>query len=107
MRSPSAFGGLQHAVAHGVVVGEKPHVQVAQRDYDGAGQGGGIHQVRAALMARVGERVGQDQTAFGIGIDDFDRLAGHRGHDVARPLGAAARHVFHAGNEGRHRHRAV
>ena len=70
-----------------------------QRHHDGAGEGGGIHQVRAALLARVGQGVGQNQAAFGIGIDHLDGLAGHGGDDIAGPLRAAAGHVFDAGDE--------
>ena len=40
------------------------------------------------------QRVGEHQAPLGVGVDDLDRLAGHRGQDVARPDGAAARHVL-------------
>ena len=103
MRSPSRRGGAQHAVAHGVVVGEQAHIDVAERHHDGAGERGGVHQVGAALIGarKPGRR--PESAVLGIGIDDLDGLAGHGGHDVARPLGAAARHILHAGDEGRHR----
>ena len=44
-----------------------------------------------ALLDGVAERVGQDQAALGVGVVHLDRLAVHRGDDVARlhrvPLG--------------------
>ena len=42
----------------------------------------------------VPERVGQHEPAFGIGVDDLDGLARHRGDDVAGTLGVAVGHVF-------------
>jgi len=35
------------------------------------------------------EHVGQHQTAFGVGVDDLDGLAGHRRHDIAWALRVA------------------
>src|SRR3569832_2415744 len=42
----------------------------------------------------IGQRIAQDQAAFGIGVEDFDGLAGHRGDDVAGFVGVGIRHVF-------------
>ncbi len=39
--------------------------------------------------------VGKHEAALGIGIDDFDRLPRHRGHDIAGSLRPAAGHVLH------------
>ena len=55
-------------------------------------------------LARVGEGVGQDQPAFGVGVEHLDGLARERRHDVAGPLRAAAGHVLDGGNQRRHRH---
>ncbi len=46
------------------------------------------------LSVNVPERVGQNEAPFRVGVDDFDRLAGHRLENVARANGAAARHVL-------------
>ena len=79
-----------------VVVGEQPDVDVSQRHHDRAGQRGRVHQVRAALLPRVGDSIRQNQAAFRIGVDHLDGLAGHGGDDVAGTLRPAARHVLHA-----------
>jgi hypothetical protein len=56
--------------------------------------------VGAAELAGVGEAIGQDEAAFGVGVDDLDGLAGlvgfegHGGLDVAGLLGFAVGHVF-------------
>ena len=42
---------------------------------DGAGQGGGVDQMRRAELPGIGEAVGQHQAAFGVGVDDLDGLA--------------------------------
>ena len=42
----------------------------------------------------VPEHVGQHEPAFGVGVDDLDGLAGHRGDDVAGTLRIAVGHVL-------------
>ena len=42
----------------------------------------------------VPEHVGEHEAALGVGVDDLDGLAGHRGDDVARALRVAVRHVL-------------
>src|ERR1019366_5715119 len=46
------------------------------------------------------EAVGQDQAAFGVGVDNFDGLAGHGDLHVSRLLRFAGRHVFGGANDG-------
>jgi hypothetical protein len=48
----------------------------------------------AGLKLGVGQRIAQDEAAFGVGIQDLDRLARHADDDVARLDGRAARHVL-------------
>ncbi len=43
---------------------------------DCAGESGGVNEVGGAELAGVGNAVGQDEAAFGIGVDDLDGLAG-------------------------------
>ena len=38
--------------------------------------------------------IGEDESTFGIGVEDLDCLSAHRADNVPRPLGIAARHVF-------------
>ena len=67
---------------------------MAQRDDAGAGERGDVdHALRLEALG-VGQRVAQDQAAFGVGVEDFDGLAGHGGDDVARLGGVAAGHVL-------------
>ena len=68
---------------------------VAERDDDGAGQGREVdHQPRLEAVLAIPQRIGQHEPAFGIGVQHLDRLARHRGDDVARPLCRARRHVL-------------
>ena len=41
------------------------------------------------------QHVGEHEAAFGIGIDDLDRLSRHGRDDVARPLRLAVGHILH------------
>lgn len=45
----------------------------------------------------VGQCIAQHQTAFSVGVENFDRLATHGSDDVAGTCRGAARHVFGAG----------
>ena len=49
---------------------------------------------------RVGQRVAQDQPAFGVGIQDLHRAAGGGGDDIARTRRVAARHILGGGDDG-------
>src|SRR5690606_14312821 len=42
----------------------------------------------------IPERVGEDETAFRISVENLDRLARHRRDDISRTLGVAVDHVF-------------
>ena len=50
----------------------------------------------------VGERVAQDQAAFGVGVEDLDGLPAHAGDDVARLDGAAVGHVLAGRDQADH-----
>ena len=45
----------------------------------------------------IGQRVAQDQAAFGVGVEDLHRLARHAGDDVARAGGRPPGMFSHAG----------
>ena len=51
-------------------------------------------EFRLELALRVGERIGQHQPAFGVGVQHFDGLARHRFHHIVRALRLAVRHVL-------------
>ena len=68
---------------------------VPERDDDRAGQRREIdHEFRLEALVDVVQHVGEHEPAFGVGVDDLDRLARHRGDDVARPLRLAVGHVL-------------
>ena len=83
------------------VAAEDADVDVGERDDDGAGERGGVDEVRGAELLGVADAVGEDEAAFGVGVEDFDGFAGHGDLDVAGLLRAAAGHVFGGGDDGR------
>ena len=92
--SPGGLRAGQHALGERLVGAEDAGVHGAQRHHDGAGERGGIDQVRGAELLGVSDAVGQDQAAFGVGIDHLDGFAGHGDLHVAGLLRAAAGHIF-------------
>ena len=96
--APELFAGdgecVEEALGGGVVVGEEAGVDLAEGGADGSGEGGGVEEVGGAEGLGVVEAVGEDEAAFGVGVDDFDGLAGHGGDDVAGLVGAAVGHVL-------------
>ena len=85
----------------GVVVREQARVRRAERDDDRAGQRREVDDPLGALLHGVGEGVGEDEAALGVGVVDLDRLAVHRGDDVAGLHRASARHVLGRGHDSR------
>ena len=78
-----------------VIVGEQAGMLLAERDHDGAGQRREVdHELRLEAVVAVPERIGQHEAAFGVGVEDLDGLARHRGDDVAGPLGIAVDGMF-------------
>ena len=68
---------------------------LAERDHDRAGQRRQIdHEFRLEALVAVPERVGQHEPALGVGVEDLDRLARHRGDDVAGALRIAVDGMF-------------
>ena len=51
-------------------------------------------------FAGVGEGIAQDESSFGICVEDFDGGAGHGGDHIARPRCLAARHVLGGRGDG-------
>ena len=88
-------GGLEKRLHEGVAVGERAGAVVAEPDDDGAGEGREIDDAaRLVLRLRVPEQIGENEAALGVGVDDLDRVALHRGDDVAGTRGAARGHVL-------------
>ena len=66
-----------------------------ERHHDGAGQRRQIdHELRLEAVVAVPQRVGQHEAPLGVGVEHLDRLARHRGDDVARTLGVAVDGMF-------------
>ena len=92
--SPASFAAAIHFASKSSSLRENARTGVPQGHYNRAGQRRGIHQMRAAQLLRIGNGIGQDQPALGVGIEDFDGLAGKRFHDVARALCLGCRACF-------------
>ncbi len=96
--APEFFAGegesVEEALRGLVVVGEEAGVDLAEGGADGAGEGGGVDEVGGAEGLGVVQAVGQDEAAFGVGVQDLDGLAGHGGDDVAGFEGQAVGHVL-------------
>ena len=61
----------------------------AQRHARGAGERRQVDQQLGLFAIGFGERIGEHQPAFGVGVADLDRESLARTQDVARPEGAA------------------
>ena len=65
--------GIIHALVEVIVVGEGCRDGAAQGNNGSAGQGGDIHQyIGVVILLNIGQGVTENQTAFGIGVQDFD-----------------------------------
>ncbi len=62
---------------------------VAQGDDAGAGQGRHIDNLPRVEALGVGQGVGQNQPAFGVGVEHFDGATGQGGQNVSGSKGAA------------------
>src|ERR1043165_8273698 len=80
---------------------EQTCVHVAERDGDCARQRRHVYDARRAELLGVGNCVGEDETAFGVRVDDLDGLARHRAHDIARLRRLARRHVLCGGDDAK------
>ena len=69
---------------------------MAEGNHAGASQRRDVDNRFRFETLNVGQDVAQHQAAFGVGVQHFHRLAGHGGQNVARTIGATARHVFTA-----------
>ncbi len=83
-----------------LVVGEDSDVVIAEGDDDGAGEGCGVDEVGGSELAGVAETVGEDEAAFGVGVDDLDGFAVHGELHVAGLLGLGVGHVLAAAEDG-------
>src|SRR6266516_2677064 len=72
---------------------------MAERDHDGARERGGVDRRCRLEAPRVRKRVAQNQPAFRIGVDDFDRIPEVTLHNIAGLHSRARRQVFGRRNQ--------
>ncbi len=82
-----------------VVAGVDGHDVGTERDAGGAGEGGEIDDEVGRLLAGEGERIGEDEAAFGIGVADLDGQALAALEDVAGAEGGAGDGILDRRNE--------
>ena len=93
-RVDGCFARGQQLGGQRVVAAEQARAMVAERDHTSPGQRGDVdHRCRLEALC-IRQRIAQDQPAFGVGIEDLDRLPRHAGHHVARLDGFAVGHVL-------------
>ncbi len=59
------------------------------------------------LLGCIGERIAEDQAAFGVGVVDLDRDARARRDDFARAIGIACDRILDGRNQQRQAHRQL
>jgi hypothetical protein len=69
------FARCEQVRGEGVVVGKQGGQVGTQRDAGGAGQGGEVEDQLGLAFHGLGERVGKDEAAFGVGVADLDGQA--------------------------------
>ena len=95
-------GGDLQGVSERRVIAEQPVRMSTQRNDAGPGQGRDINDGGGLVALGVAQRIAQDQPALGVGIENFDRLPGQTGDDVARPGRLPSRHIFHRRDQTGH-----
>src|SRR6266850_3505005 len=60
------FGGGEKLVGPGLIGAENADVDVGEGYDDGAGERGGVDEMRGAELLRVVNRIGEDEAAFGV-----------------------------------------
>ena len=65
-----------------------------QGDDAGPGQGRQVDDGFGLEALGIGQGVGQDEAALGVGVEDLDGLAIHGQQHISRLVGAAAGHVL-------------
>ena len=103
---PSAIVGVlaggQQLTREAIAVAEKSGDDVAQCNDDRAGQRGDVHDRGRLEALGIGQRIAQDQAAFGVGVENLDRLSRHAADDVAGLGCARPGHVLARGDQSDH-----
>src|SRR6516164_3825512 len=95
-----SFTCFDQLIGEFVIVREQAGIVVAQGDNNCASQSRQIdHQPGLVTILAIPQCIRQHEPAFGVGIQDLDCLARHRGDNVAWPLRRAGRHIFDEAND--------
>jgi len=73
-----------------LVVAENSGDIVSQSNHTGTGEGCQVNHTVRILPSRKGQRIGKDQPALGIGIEDFNGFAVEIADNITRFLGRSA-----------------
>ncbi len=93
------FGAGEKFVCPSLIGTKDTNIDIGESDDDGAGERGGVDDVRDAELLGIVDAVGEDEAAFGVGVEDFDGFAGHGGLDVSGLLRFATGHIFGGRND--------
>ncbi len=98
-----SFGSGLNLRGERLVVAEHCRDFAAERDHGRARERGEVDDGGGMLFARGHQSVGQDQPAFGVGVEHLDRRPVAIADDVADPFRVATEHVVGEGEDARTR----
>ena len=86
-RFGNVFSGRHQCCRQSLIIAEDAGAEMTKRGDDAARQRRQInHRARAKAPRGIGQRIGQDQPAFRIRIQNLDRLAAMGAQDIARAV---------------------
>ena len=103
----AGFAAVDHLQAQVVIVAEESGDCVTESADHGARKGGEVHDVGGADEAGFGKSVGENQTAFGVGVVHHDGLAVLGGKNIARQHGLVTDGIFGEAADGAHVNREL
>ena len=72
---------------------------MTQRHNNRAGQRRNINHFRGFKALYIGQRIAQYQSSLCVGVQYFNCFTRHRGHNITRLRGTAARHILSRSND--------
>jgi hypothetical protein len=98
-RIEAVAAAVQNGLGQRIVVGKQSRQFGAQGNARRTGQGCGVEQQRRLFGGGLGQRIGQDDAALGIGVADLDAEPAARPDHVERPHGIAGDAVLDCRNQ--------
>src|SRR6478752_100569 len=95
-------GGGFDGLGPGLVVSHQAGDVAAEGDEASTGECGEVDDAGGVVLKGDVEDVGENEAAFGVGVENFDRFAAASGKHVAQFVGIAAEHVFDEAAEADH-----